>query len=86
MKKLGLIFSILAFATHAFAAEKAAKELFAERQAHKALNVERHANVTVFEKDMGNGVRCYYLVNSMRHTASEATAKDNAAISCVKVD
>lgn len=84
MKKLSLTLMAFSLITSAFGAEYAAKELYAQMQAHDKLNVHHH-DVTVHEKDMGNGVRCYYLVKSMRRTASQDSAKSNPAISCLKI-
>ena len=85
MKKFALTLCLLLTGAQGFAAEEAAKELFAQRQAIAELNVNR-TDVTIHEKNMGNGVRCYYVVESLRSTASQSADKANPGISCVKVD
>lgn len=85
MKRIAFLIMTTLTLSSAFGAEYAAKQLFAERQAHNDLHVD-NTNVTVHEKNMGNGVHCYYVVKSLRGTASQDSAKANPAISCVKVD
>jgi thiamine pyrophosphokinase len=81
------IFCLLA-SLGAYGAEKAAREIHARLTAQKNLSTGLEKNVTILEKDMGQGVRCFYTVPSTRKTASDAElpAKNSPAVSCLKVD
>lgn len=75
----------LALGPSAGAAEKAAKEIHAKLSAHQEISKHHGDHVTILEKDMGNGVRCFYAVSGSRKTASNSD-ETSPSVSCLKVD
>lgn len=82
MKKSLLTMTFLLLAGSALAQEMAAKEFYAQMTSLVSLK-EKGADsfVHIGEKDMGNGVTCYY-INKARTPASQSS---EAALSCLKV-
>lgn len=76
---------ILLMSITTFGAEKAAKELYAERMAVSDLeNKTGMKNVSIGHKDMGQNVRCFY--TQMKDGRETASLEPNVGISCVRMD